>query len=30
MRLVADLVRGEEVEKALQILKFSSKEASRT
>ncbi|MFN4761592.1 50S ribosomal protein L22 [Gillisia sp. Q332] len=29
MRLVADLVRGEKVEKALQILKFSSKEASR-
>jgi large subunit ribosomal protein L22 len=28
MRLVADLVRGEKVEKALQILKFSSKEAS--
>jgi len=28
MRLVADLVRGVEVEKALQILKFSSKEAS--
>lgn len=28
MRLVADLVRGEGVEKALQILKFSSKEAS--
>ena len=29
MRLVADLVRGERVEKALNILKFSSKEASR-
>ena len=29
MRLVADLVRGENVEKALQILRFSSKEASR-
>ena len=29
MRLVADLVRGEGVEKALQILKFNSKEASR-
>ncbi|MAZ26395.1 MAG: 50S ribosomal protein L22 [Cytophagaceae bacterium] len=29
MRLVADLVRGEKVEKALQILKFSNKEASR-
>jgi len=29
MRLVADLVRGVKVEKALQILKFSSKEASR-
>jgi large subunit ribosomal protein L22 len=28
MRLVADLVRGEEVNKALDILKFSSKEAS--
>ncbi len=28
-RLVADLVRGVEVEKALQILKFSPKEASR-
>ena len=28
MRLVADLVRGERVEKALNILKFSSKEAS--
>lgn len=28
MRLVVDLVRGLEVEKALQILKFSSKEAS--
>ncbi|KZE75308.1 50S ribosomal protein L22 [Myroides marinus] len=29
MRLVADLVRGQKVEKALNILKFSSKEASR-
>ena len=29
MRLVADLVRGEKVEKALNILKFSSKEASK-
>ncbi len=29
MRLVADLVRGEKVEKALNILKFSPKEASR-
>ena len=29
MLLVADLVRGVEVEKALQILKFSPKEASR-
>jgi large subunit ribosomal protein L22 len=29
MRLVADLVRGEKVEKALSILKFSQKEASR-
>ena len=29
MRLVADLVRGEKAEKALQILKFSQKEASR-
>ena len=29
MRLVADLVRGEKVEKALNILRFSSKEASR-
>ena len=29
MRLVADLVRGMEVGKALAILKFSSKEASR-
>ncbi|MCF1190645.1 50S ribosomal protein L22 [Mangrovimonas sp. AS39] len=28
MRLVADLVRGESVEKALNILKFSKKEAS--
>jgi large subunit ribosomal protein L22 len=26
---VADLIRGEEVEKALQILKFSPKEAAR-
>ena len=30
MRLVADLVRGEKVEKALYILKFSSKHASRS
>ena len=30
MRLVADLVRGVEVEKALAILKFSSKEAARS
>ena len=30
MRLVADLVRGEKVEKALHILKFSSKDASRS
>ncbi len=30
MRLVADLVRGEKVEKALNILKFSQKEASRS
>jgi large subunit ribosomal protein L22 len=29
MRLVADIVRGEEVNKALDTLKFSSKEASR-
>ena len=29
MRLVADLVRGVEVEKALAILRFNSKEASR-
>ncbi|MEC4114446.1 50S ribosomal protein L22 [Myroides pelagicus] len=29
MRLVADLVRGQKVEKALNILRFSSKEASR-
>ena len=29
MRLVADLVRGEKVEKALNILNFSPKEASR-
>ncbi|MBT8320962.1 MAG: 50S ribosomal protein L22 [Eudoraea sp.] len=29
MRLVADLVRGEGVEKALAILKFNQKEASR-
>ncbi len=29
MRLVADLVRGQKVERALSILKFSSKEASR-
>ncbi|MBL7472807.1 50S ribosomal protein L22 [Robertkochia sediminum] len=29
MRLVADLVRGEKVEKALAILRFSQKEASR-
>jgi len=28
MRLVADLVRGEKADKALQILKFSQKEAS--
>jgi large subunit ribosomal protein L22 len=28
MRLVADLVRGVEVDKALQILKFNTKEAS--
>jgi len=30
MRLVADLVRGAEVEKALAILKFSPKEAARS
>lgn len=29
MRLVADLVRGENVEKALAILRFNTKEASR-
>ena len=29
MRLVADLVRGEKIERALNILKFSQKEASR-
>ena len=29
MRLVADLIRGVEVEKALHILRFSPKEASR-
>ena len=29
MRLVADLVRGEKVERALHVLRFSSKEASR-
>lgn len=29
MRLVADLVRGQKVEKALNILRFSTKEASR-
>ena len=29
MRLVADLVRGQEVEKALAILRFSTKESSR-
>lgn len=29
MRLVADLVRGQKVERALNILRFSSKEASR-
>ena len=29
MRLMADLVRGEKVERALQILKFNSKESSR-
>ncbi|MDX1602071.1 50S ribosomal protein L22 [Salinimicrobium sp. CDJ15-81-2] len=29
MRLVADLVRGEKVERALHILKFNSKDASK-
>jgi large subunit ribosomal protein L22 len=29
MRLVADLVRGQKVEKALNLLRFSTKEASR-
>mgnify|MGYP001075069220 CR=1 FL=1 len=29
MRLVADMIRGKKVERALQLLKFSSKEASR-
>ncbi|MBT8309029.1 MAG: 50S ribosomal protein L22 [Flavobacteriaceae bacterium] len=29
MRLVADLVRGENVDKALNVLRFSQKEASR-
>ena len=29
MRLVADLVRGQKVERALNILRFSTKEASR-
>jgi large subunit ribosomal protein L22 len=29
MRLVADLVRGQKVERALNILRFSAKEASR-
>lgn len=29
MRLVADLVRGQKVDRALNILRFSSKEASR-
>jgi len=29
MRLVADMVRGAKVERALQLLKFSNKEASR-
>ena len=28
MRLVADIIRGEDVENALNILKFNSKEAS--
>lgn len=30
MRLVADLIRGMEVNRALDVLKFSSKEASRS
>jgi large subunit ribosomal protein L22 len=29
MRLVADMIRGEEINKALDLLKFSSKKASR-
>jgi large subunit ribosomal protein L22 len=29
MRLVVDMIRGEEVNRALDILKFSTKEASR-
>ncbi|NBC82006.1 MAG: 50S ribosomal protein L22 [Bacteroidetes bacterium] len=29
MRLVADMIRGEEVNRALDLLKFSSKEASK-
>ena len=29
MRLVADMIRGMEVNKALDVLKYSSKEASR-
>ena len=29
MRLVADMIRGEKVEKALHLLRFSNKEASR-
>ncbi len=29
MRLVADMIRGQKVERALNLLKFSSKEASR-
>ncbi len=29
MRLVADMIRGKKVERALQLLKFSNKEASR-
>ena len=29
MRLMADLIRGEKVDKALSILKFSQKESSR-
>jgi large subunit ribosomal protein L22 len=29
MRIVADLVRGQKIENALNILKFNSKEASR-